>query len=183
MKMNELIFEPVIESGLTSFKKRLQHAFSLAIIVMDEDASDKLIPPDQDIERNFYSKGAETYNIYKSGHRIGGVIVSINDVTNHNHLDFFFIEPEHHSKGIGFEVWQAIEEKYPNTLVWQTGTPYFEKRNIHFYVNKCGFQINAFYNEHYPDPHFQHEDPSDDHDGFDDGFFNFIKIMKSNNHK
>jgi hypothetical protein len=28
--------------------------------------------------------------------------------------------------------------------VWETMTPYFEKRNIHFYVNKCGFHIVEF---------------------------------------
>ncbi|WP_342564232.1 GNAT family N-acetyltransferase [Paenibacillus sp. FSL R7-0345] len=181
--MNEITFEPVIELALDEFKKRLQTAFSLAIIAMNEKASDEPIPSDQDIERNYYNKEAETYNVYKSGQRVGGIIVSINHLSNHNHLDFFFIDPEHHSKGIGFEVWRAIEEKYPETEIWQTGTPYFEKRNIHFYVNKCGFQINEFFCEHHPDPHGQQEDLSDDSDGFDDGFFNFIKFMKNKTHK
>ncbi|ADD42351.1 hypothetical protein Snas_2674 [Stackebrandtia nassauensis DSM 44728] len=27
------------------------------------------------------------------------------------------------------------------------------QRNIHFYVNKCGFHIVEFFNEHHPDPH------------------------------
>ena len=49
-----------------------------------------------------------------------------------------------HSKGIGYAAWQAVEELYPETIVWETCTPYFEKRNIHFYVNKCGFQIDQF---------------------------------------
>ena len=31
-------------------------------------------------------------------------------------------------------------------------TPYFEVRNIHFYVNKCGFHIVEFFNEHHPAP-------------------------------
>lgn len=37
--------------------------------------------------------------------------------------------------------------------MWETHTPYFEKRNIHFYVNKCGFKIVEFYNAHHPGPH------------------------------
>lgn len=143
--MNDITFEPVDESTLVEFKKRLQTAFSLALINVDEKDSDKPIPSDQDIENNYYSKEAESYNVYKNGQRIGGVIVSINYLSNCNHLDFFFIDPEHHSKGLGFEVWIALEERYPDTEIWQTGTPYFEKRNIHFYVNKCGFQINAFF--------------------------------------
>ena len=41
-------------------------------------------------------------------------------------------------------------------------TPYFEKRNIHFYVNKCGFKIVAFYNERNPDPHLPPGNPDRD---------------------
>jgi GNAT superfamily N-acetyltransferase len=176
--MNTITFETVSESGLDEFKKRLQTAFSLVLIEQDEKAPDKPVPADRDIERNYYSQEAETYNIYASGQRIGGVILTTNRISNHNHLDFFFIDPEYHSKGIGYAVWKAIEAKYPETEVWQTGTPYFEKRNIHFYVNKCGFQINEFYCEHHPDPNFPQEERSEGNVGMDEGFFNFIKIMK-----
>ena len=41
-------------------------------------------------------------------------------------------------------------------------TPYFEKRNIHFYVNKCGLKIVAFYNERNPDPHLPPGNPDRD---------------------
>ena len=44
-----------------------------------------------------------------------------------------FVSPDHHSRGIGQQVWRMIEEKYPETKVWETHTPYFEKRNIHFW--------------------------------------------------
>lgn len=185
--MNKITFEPVGKSELDDFKQRLQTAFSLAVIAVNVEESYKPIPPDEDIVRNYNSRDAETYNIYNNNLRIGGVMVSINRISNHNHLDFFFIDPEHHSKGIGFEAWKEIEAKYPETEIWQTGTPYFEKRNIHFYVNKCGFQINEFYCEHHPDPHFQQEDSygendyHGDHVDFEDGFFNFIKIMKTHN--
>ena len=33
---------------------------------------------------------------------------------------------------------------------WELVTPHFEVRNIHFYVNKCGFHIVEFFNEHHP---------------------------------
>ncbi len=56
---------------------------------------------------------------------------------------------------------------------WQTYTPYFEKRNIHFYVNKCGFKIIAFINAKYPD--HNHTGPSDLPD--DEGFL-FEKVMR-----
>ena len=44
-------------------------------------------------------------------------------------------------------MWDEIEKMHPYTKVWETCTPYFEKRNIHFYVNKCGFHIVEFWNE------------------------------------
>lgn len=35
--------------------------------------------------------------------------------------------------------------------------PYFKKWNIHFYVNRCGFYIVEFLNEHFPDVMFRFE--------------------------
>lgn len=40
----------------------------------------------------------------------------------------------------------------PDVREWELVTPYFEVRNIHFYVNKCGFHIVEFFNEHHPTP-------------------------------
>ena len=69
---------------------------------------------------------------------------------------------------------QAIEEKYPETKVWETHTPYFEKRNIHFYVNKCGFKIVEYLNQYHMGSH-----ASEDKElpGGED-FFRFEKVMK-----
>lgn len=54
-------------------------------------------------------------------------------------------------------------------------TPYFEKRNIHFYVNRCGFHIVEFFNSHHPDPN----DPDREDVGEDmDGMFRFRKVME-----
>ena len=46
----------------------------------------------------------------------------------------------------------ATAEAHPDVREWELGTPYFEVRNIHFYVNKCGFHIVEFFNEHHPAP-------------------------------
>lgn len=54
---------------------------------------------------------------------------------------------------------------YPQVRVWETYTPYIEKRNIHFYVNRCGFHIVEFFNEKHPDPHQQEDGKGDDFDG------------------
>ena len=36
--------------------------------------------------------------------------------------------------------------------VWETCTPYFDRRNIYFYINRLGFHAVEFFNEHHPDP-------------------------------
>ena len=93
------------------------------------------------------------YRIREDGRNVGGVVLQIDEKSKHNHLDLLFVCPNAHSKGIGFAAWKEVERLYPDTEVWETCTPYFETRNIHFYVNKCGFHIVEFFNSHHPDTH------------------------------
>lgn len=53
---------------------------------------------------------------------------------------------------IGYAARCAVEKMHPEVKVWETMTPYFETRNIHFYVNRYGFHIVEFFNSHHPDP-------------------------------
>ena len=117
----------------------------------------------------------ETYRIIHEGKKVGGVILKIDKETHHNHLEILFVLPDEHSKGIGYGAWQAVEALYPETKVWETCTPYFEKRNIHFYLNKCKFQIVEFFNEFNADPHAPQDD--DHPDEGPDEMFRFIKVM------
>ena len=48
------------------------------------------------------------------------------------YLDLLFVSPKSHSKGIGYAAWCEVEKLHPEVTVWETVTPYFEKRNIHF---------------------------------------------------
>ena len=104
------------------------------------------------IEECMDRKGAEIYRIILREEKVGGVVLQINAETKHNELALFFILPAAHSKGIGQAAWKALERQHPETKVWETCTPYFEKRNIHFYVNRCGFHIVEFFNPKHPDP-------------------------------
>jgi len=178
--MSKISLERLTEPELPAFRSRLQTAFSVAVIEKYGFIGGEPIPPDKDVNDNFYSTGAESFHILSDGQRVGGVIVTINRITNRNHLDFFFIDPEVHSKGLGLAAWKAIEAAYPETERWETGTPYFEQRNIHFYVNKCGFKITEFYCKHHSDPH---EAPCEDLPiaGMEDGFFVFEKVMNPQN--
>ena len=117
------------------------------------------------------------YRIREDGRIVGGLVLGIDEKTRHNALELLFVNPEEHSKGIGYAAWQMVERLYPETLVWETCTPCFEMRNIHFYVNKCGFHIVEFFNGHHPDPN--DPDPgsySDDCPEY--GMFRFEKRMK-----
>ena len=54
---------------------------------------------------------------------------------------------------------------------------HFEKRNIHFYVNRCRFHIVEFFNKYHPDP--EDSDAGNElDDQFPDGMFRFEKIVK-----
>lgn len=115
----------------------------------------------------------EAYRIMQDGKVVGGVVVKISG--QKGELELLFVSPHAHSKGIGYAAWCEIERMYPEITVWQTMTPYFEKRNIHFYVNRCGFHIVEFFNSHHPDKNDPDADKQDD-----DGMFKFEKIMNRN---
>ncbi|MGN0790239.1 MAG: GNAT family N-acetyltransferase [Christensenellales bacterium] len=128
------------------------------------------------IERCIDEPDNVTYRIVVENKTVGGVILKIDKVTHHNHLEILFVLPEEHTKGIGYATWKAIEEMYSETKIWETCTPYFEKRNIHFYVNKCGFQIDQFWCEHFQPGR---EILGDDNSDGPGEMFRFIKIMKT----
>ena len=130
------------------------------------------------IEKSIDNPNSETYRIMLDGKKVGGLILTIDKETYHNHLDILFVLPEAHSKGIGYGAWQAVEALHPETKVWETCTPYFEKRNIHFYVNKCGFQIDQFWCEYFQPEHDMTDDDEHDPDEGPDEMFRFIKVMK-----
>ena len=95
---------------------------------------------------------AESYFIFADNKKVGGCILNINKETNKNSIDFLFINKGMDGKNLGGEIWLAIENRYPQTKRWTTATPYFETRNIHFYINKCKFQAVKFTGPHFQDP-------------------------------
>lgn len=101
-------------------------------------------------------------------------MISIDAATQENALDLFYVCKSEHGRGIGYKAWKAIEARHPETRIWKTFTPCFEKRNIHFYVNKCGFKIVEYFNEKNLSPH----EPDASGPPQDWEFFRFEKIMK-----
>lgn len=130
------------------------------------------------IENCIDDEKSVTYRIIADGKKVGGIILKIDKETNCNELEILYTLPDEHSKGIGYAAWQAVEELYPDTIVWETCTPYFEKRNIHFYVNKCGFQIDQFWCQYFEPEHVMQEDTEHAPDEGPDEMFHFKKVMK-----
>ncbi|MBZ0312395.1 GNAT family N-acetyltransferase [Clostridium butyricum] len=136
---------------LLQYKKDMQEAFQKGV----EDVYGKMegiILPENDIDCSLNEKGAIAYKAVVDGQMIGGAVVIIDSLTQYNHLDLLYVKYGTQTKGIGYSIWSEIERLHPETKVWETCTPYFEKRNIYFYVNKCRFHIVEFQNEYNPKP-------------------------------
>ena len=125
------------------------------------------------IERSIdYGKA---YRIIFEGKKVGGAVIKVDG--EKGDLDLLFISPNIHSKGVGHAEWCQIENLHPEVKIWETITPYFEQRNIHFYVNRCGFHIVDFFNKLHPDPNASEMYVEELNEQFPDGMFRFEKII------
>ena len=124
------------------------------------------------IERSI--DGGEAWRIRLDGEPVGGLVVRIDPQTQRGELELLFVSPAAHSRGIGQAAWREVERLYPETRVWETCTPYFEKRNIHFYINRCGFHAVEFFCAAHRGP----EEPDAGEDEGPDEMFRFEKVMQ-----
>ncbi|MCR5230389.1 MAG: GNAT family N-acetyltransferase [Solobacterium sp.] len=181
--MADIYLLPLEQSDRDQFIRDNQEAFNYGALEEfgrrdDHFEEDGEIISRQTIENSI--DAGEAYRIMQDGKPVGGVVIRVNGEAGD--LDLLFVSPLVHSKGIGYAAWCAVEKLHPEVAVWETVTPYFEKRNIHFYVNRCGFHIVEFFNSRYPDPN--DPDPSSPDtaeqtdDQFPEGMFRFEKRMK-----
>ena len=177
----KVILTPLRSDDREQFIRDNQEAFNYGALEEFGRQDDHFEEDDQIISHETIEAsidGGEAYRIMQDDQAVGGVVLKVNG--ERGDLDLLFVSPRVHSKGIGYAAWREVERLYPDTKVWETCTPYFETRNIHFYVNKCGFHIVEFFNSHHPDP----RDPetgeeNDDSDGAGaDGMFRFEKRMR-----
>ena len=153
---------------LEKFKKDMQEAFQKGF----EDfygPTEGTILPEKDIDQSLNTFGAIAYKAIVDNEMAGGAVVVINKETQHNDLHLLYVKYGIQTKGIGKMIWDEIEKLHPETEIWETCTPCFEKRNIHFYVNKCKFHIVEYIRDM-------------NEEGFigdgGDGMFTFQKVMK-----
>jgi GNAT superfamily N-acetyltransferase len=159
------------DADLPRFRMDIQKAFATAVVETFGSVDDGPIPSDEDVAASFKAPNAVVHRILEDGRWVGGAVVSIDAATQHNSLDFFYVCADELGRGIGRKAWAAIEARYPDTEVWTTHTPYFEKRNIHFYVNVCGFHIVEYHHARHRDPNHPAEQDFPD----DGGMFRFEK--------
>ena len=129
------------------------------------------------IERSIDGENAEAYRIVQDGKYVGGVVLSIDKKAGKGELELLFVLPDAHSRGIGQAAWRAVENLHPEISVWETITPYFEKRNIHFYVNRLGFHIVEFWNKYQHGPTVSED--IEENWSEDDELFVFRKVIPS----
>jgi len=151
---------PLREAQTIAFKEEMQEAF--------QHGFQSYYKEDNQLE----AEDAEAYEaIETDGQRVGGAIIAIDAAKHHGELSFLYVKVGVQSKGIGQAIWKAIEALHPETEVWETCTPYFNRRNIHFYINRLGFHAVEFFNEYHPDPHMPEQFDQED------GLFRFEKRM------
>ena len=173
---------PVNKDELDDFKQELHESFLKGLkdsFPMHDNPIDIApVPPEEEVEQILAEKDVAIYYLVMNGEKLGGVVLKVDEETQHNEVVFFYMKANVHGKGFGTKAWQAIEKAYPLTKVWELYTPYFEKRNIHFYVNKCGFHIVEFLHRGNPGPDFEVDEGKPDTEY---EFFHFKKVMNQTN--
>ena len=127
------------------------HAFEDSVRDGIGRIDEALIPTEAELQELKKQPDVTVYDILHGENVIGGSAVSVGEAGK-NRLELLFLSNSVHGKNIGTTVWKNIEALYPDTKIWETSTPEFAKRNINFYVNKCGFSIVEYYNKYHPHP-------------------------------
>lgn len=170
--MTEIQLVPLELTDRESFIRDNQEAFNYGALEEFGRRDDHFEEDGEIISRDTIIQAIEAgtaYRIMQNGKPVGGVVIRTE--YDRGELELLFVSPAVHSRGIGYAAWCAVETMHPEVTVWETVTPYFEKRNIHFYVNRCGFHIVEFYNGH-------HRDPNEE-DGEMSEMFAFQKLLPS----
>ncbi len=163
---------PVENRDLEQYKKDMQTAFQLGAEEGGYPVNGEIILPEEDINRSLDTPGMAAYKAVLGGEMAGGAIVVIDNEKQKGHLDFLYVKHGTQGKGIGKFIWFEIEKMYPHIKVWETCTPYFERRNIHFYVNVCKFHIVEFINKYHRNTDEEWDMPDED------GMFEFRKVIE-----
>ena len=157
------------------FQRKMVESFRCGVMDRFGNIDAAPIPPEDDLLQSAKKTNTDLWAIMLDGVPAGATVICKDAAMGKYSLDLLFVFREFINKQIGFKAWQLIEATYPEAKIWETHTPYFERRNIHFYVNKCGFNIVEFFNESHREEHDLTEEFKDINTS---GFFRFEKVMK-----
>lgn len=174
--MTEVQLIPLDPSDREQFIRDNQEAFRYGALEEFGQRDDHFEEDGEIISYDTISRsidGGIAYRIMQDVKPVGGMV--IRTAYDQGDLELLFVSPAEHSKGIGFAAWCEVEAMHPEVTFWETVTPYFEKRNIHFYVNRCGFHIVEFWNRYFHGPAIPEEEEGNWSE--DDEMFLFRKTI------
>ena len=158
--------EQFIKDNQAAFNFGAEQYFSEQELEQQHEEEEQIISKETILD-SIHRDGSIAYRILDNDAKVGGIILNLKG--DFGELEIFFVVPDCESKGVGQAAWKEVERLHPEIRVWETLTPYFEQRNIHFYVNKLGFHIVEFYTK------FQKD--KDMPEGMD-GMFRFQKVIQ-----
>ena len=167
---------PIDAADLPAYKAMMQTAFQQSFEATFGPTSQPVLP-EADIDQSLHTPGAVAYKALEAGEVVGGAVVEIDPATQHHHLHLLCVKPGCQNRGIGRRIWFALEALYPHCRTWETFTPYFDRRNINFYINLCHFKIVEYFHAGHPMPNTPENFLGDGQHGM----FRFLKEMPAAN--
>ena len=146
--MSDIILAPLTPDDREQFILDNQEAFNYGALEEFGRRDDHFEEEGEIISRETIQRSideGEAYRIMQDGQPVGGVVIKVDG--DRGDLDLLFVSPKAHSKGIGYAAWCAVEKLHPEVKVWETVTPYFEKRNIHFLRQSLRFPYRRVFQQ------------------------------------
>ena len=160
------------------YKADMQQAVQLSAIENNAIKEDEeMLLTEQVINDSMRAKGAISYKVVSADDTtsiLGGTIVGVEG--EKAHVDILYVRHDAQSRGVGKFIMFELERQHPEVREWELVTPYFEKRNIHFYVNVCGYSIVEFFNKHHEDKSRPNSTEPPPHESLEE-MFRFIKLI------
>jgi len=139
--MSEITIVPMNADNFDAAKKMMEKSFATTMEAFPTNSDTQDHGQDLPSIDGILERPEETPLLfYQDEKMVGGAVLILNS-DNNNILTLLFVDPTCFDKGIGYRAWKEIETRYPRTKTWTTETPTFLKKNVTFYVNKCGFHI------------------------------------------
>lgn len=139
-----LVLKPLEPALLELFAQQMQESFQQAI---SADPSQGQVLPRQDIDQALAKPGAIPLLAWLADQPVGGAVVFPDEVGGHYECAFLYVAADQQKKGLGSQLWAAVEAYFPQAKSWELVTPYQEIGNIHFYLRKCGFVITDLFED------------------------------------